>query len=470
MEIREYVEVLRKNWLLIIAMGLVGLAAGAGISLVMPPEYESRTQIYVSTRSDTEDPWELLQGADYSRQVVNSYVDVINTGLVLDPVVAELGLEMSAAELSEHVLASSPLDSALIDIRAFSPSAEQAAQIANAVGESFKAAVQTELEPAYGDGASLVTLTTTQKALVPGSPERPNLFLNLALGLMLGLAVGYAIALFRRLLDTRIHTAEELEAITTAPVLGTIVDDADLEKHRVIVESKPQSPRAESFRSLRTSLQFLNVDSRNRSYVITSANQGEGKSTTALNLAAVLAQAGSRVIVVDSDLRLPMIADYLGIEGGAGLTDVLIGTAELTDVVQKWGQTEFYVLPAGRIPPNPSELLGSDEMARLLETLHDSYDYVIFDAPPARTVTDATVLGKLVSGVLLVVAAGKTTKPELESTLRGLETTGIDLLGVIVTHLPPGELDNYYYTQYSSAAEEEEERKKRGRVKGTHAK
>lgn len=452
MELREYVLILRKNWVLVVVFAILGLGAGAGASLLATPEYQSRTQLYVSVRSDSGSTGDLVQGANYSRQIVNSYVDVVKTGVVLDPVVEQLQLDMTGAELSEYVSASSPLDSTLINITTASPSPEQSALIANAVGESFQEVVRTQLEPETDNGGSLVSLTTTQAALVPDEPVSPNAMINLALGLLVGLAAGYGIAILRTVLDRRVHSPEDIAQITDKPLLGGIIDDPDAEQNRLIVNSMPQSPRAESFRALRTNLQFLNVGSKGRVFVVTSPNPSEGKSTTSLNLAFTLSQTGSRVALVEGDLRLPTFSKYLGIEGGAGLTDVLIGRADLDDVLQRWGQNQFYVLAAGRIPPNPSELLGSAEMEKTLKTLREQFDYVIIDAPPVLAVTDAAVLGKMAAGLLMVVATGSTKKQELEGALKALETAGTNVLGVVATMVPSKGPDGYSYGGYGSGA------------------
>lgn len=445
MELREYVAILRKNWVLVVIVTILGLGAGAVASLLATPDYQSRTQLYVSVRSDGGTTGELVQGANYSRQIVNSYVAVVKTGVVLDPVVEELQLDITGAELASYVSASSPSDSTLINITAISPSAEQSALIANAVGESFKEVVRTQLEPETENGASPVNLTTIQNALAPTAPISPNVPINLALGLLVGLALGYGLAILRSVLDRRIYSTQDIEQITDKPLLGGIIDDPGVEKNRLIVHTQPNSPRAESFRALRTNLQFLNVGTKGRVFGITSANPGESKSTTSLNLAFALAQSGSRVALVEGDLRLPSLSGYLDIEGAAGLTDVLIGRAEVDDVLQRWGQNEFYVLPAGRIPPNPSELLGSEEMEQLLNSLSERFDYVIIDAPPVLAVTDAAILGKMTAGLLMVVATGSTTKQDLESALKTLDTAGTNVFGVVAAMIPAKKSSNYNY-------------------------
>lgn len=446
MELREYMSILAKNWVLIVITAILGVAAGAGVSLLTTPEYQSRTQVYVSVSSGAGSASDMVQGANFSRQIVNSYVDVVSTGLVLEPVVEKLGLEMSANQLASHITAASPADTALINITATSPSPEQAAQIANEVGESFRNVVQTELEP-EGEN-SPINLTTTQTALPPSSPVSPNVLMNVALGLLVGLAIGVGIAVLRTVLDTRIHSLRDVEEVTDKPLLGGIVSDSDVRKTPLVMQAKKHSPIAESFRVLRTNLQFLNVDDAASVFVITSSNPGEGKSTTATNLALALAEAGSRVALVEADLRLPKVSEYLNVEGGAGLTDVLIGKADLNDVMQRWGRSQMYYLPAGRIPPNPSELLGSEGMRKIIDTLEDTFDYVIIDAPPALAVTDAAVVGHGKASILIAVAAGSTKKPELESTLTALDHAGVDVVGIVATMLTPKAAPGYGYGNY----------------------
>ncbi|BAC17167.1 chain length determinant protein [Corynebacterium efficiens YS-314] len=448
MELREYATILMKNWVLIVITSILGVAAGAGFSLLATPEYQSRTQIYVSVRSAAGTTGDLVQGANFSRQIVNSYVDVAKTGLVLEPVIDELGLEMSANQLASHLTVASPTDTALINITASSPSPEQAAEIANAVGESFKNVVQTQLEPDADAENSLINLTTTQNALPPSSPVSPNIPMNIVLGLLVGLAIGVGIAVLRTVLDTRIHSLKDVEAITDKPLLGGVLEDPEVKKNPLVMQTKPHSPNAEAYRAFRTNLQFLNVDESSSIFVITSPNPGEGKSTTSINLALALAESGSRVALIEADLRLPKISKYLNMEGGAGLTDVLIGKAELNDVLQRWGRTQLYVLPAGRIPPNPSELLGSSAMTQIIDEVDEGFDYVIIDAPPILAVTDAAVIGHGKAGVLVAVASGATKRPELEAAIQTLDHAGSNMLGVVVTMLPAKAAAGYGYGNY----------------------
>lgn len=453
MELRDYVRILHKNWVLIVAVTLIGIIGGAGASILMTSKYEASTQLYVSVRGESQNTGELVQGSNFARQSVQSYVNIVGTESVLGPVIEELGLEDTSAALSERVGANTPLNTSLVNITVTDDDPVEAAEIANAIGASFTHIVQDQLEATDSEEApSPVKLTTVQPATVPEAPVSPRTNLNIALGALVGLALGIGIAVLRTVLDTRIHSLHDIEQVTNAPMLGGITYDPEAKQRPLIVHADPRNPRAESFRSLRTNLQFLAVNDdserRGRSYVISSAGPSEGKSTTTANLAIALAEAGSRVALLDGDLRLPKVAEYMGLEGGAGLTDVLIGRAEVADVLQRWGTGQLYVLPSGKVPPNPSELLGSKAMGELMSTLHEHFDFVLIDAPPLLLVTDAAVISKRTNGTVLVAASGSTRKQGLEAAIRTLEAAGGDLRGIIVTMLPTKGPDSYGYGAY----------------------
>jgi len=449
-ELRDYLRIIHKNWILIVAFSLLGVAAASTVSIVATPKYVSSTELYVSVRSGVDSATsELVQGTSFARQAVTSYVSIVNSARVLEPVIDDLGLDVTSQQLAARVTAGSPLNTVLIQISVTDDDPVMAANIANSVGENFIDVVVNVLEKPEGDGASMVKIETVQPALPAAKPASPNVPLNLVLGLLVGLAVGIGTAVLRTVLDTRIHSSHDVELVTDKPLLGGISFDPDAQKRPLVVHVDPRSPRAESFRTLRTNLQFLNVDSGPRSFVVTSSVPGEGKSTTAANLAISLAETGARVALVDGDLRLPRVAQYMGIEGAVGLTDVLIGRAQLSDVLQKWGRAQLYVLPSGRIPPNPSELLGSGNMERLLLSLTSDFNYVIIDSPPLLLVTDAAVVSKLADGAILVAASGRTKRAELTAAVRALDHIGSKLLGVVVTMLPTKGPDAYGYGTYA---------------------
>jgi non-specific protein-tyrosine kinase len=244
-----------------------------------------------------------------------------------------------------------------------------------------------------------------------------------------------AAAVLRDQLDTTVGGAGDLEGLSGSVPLGVIPFDSDTKASPLVIADQ-FSGRAEAFRTLRTNLQFADVDNPPRLIVVTSALPSEGKTTTACNLALTLALSGSRVILVDGDLRKPMAGTLLGIDSGAGLTNVLAGQHALDDVVVRVQRDLLAVLPSGPTPPNPSELLGSQHMATLLQTLAGRYDVVVIDAPPLLPVTDAAVLSTLADGALLVVRNGKTRRDDAERALKALAAVNAKMLGSVLNCAP----------------------------------
>lgn len=442
MELSDYIRILRKNWLVIVITTLLGLAAAAGYSLTRTPLYESQSVVFVQSQAGTTVS-ELQQGSNFAQARITTYVGLVREPIVLNPVITALKLNKSAAELAASVTSSNPLNSTLIEISVKDADPIQAADIANAIGASLAATVERIDTPA-GQDVGPIKLTRVRDALPSDAPVSPRIPVNLALGALIGFALGMGIAAVRAVLDNRVRSPRDVEALTDRPLIGAIPLDPKAKERPLIIQADPLNPRAEAFRSLRTNLQFLEMDG-GHTFVITSSIPTEGKSTTTLNLAIALADSGKRVALVDTDLRKPKVAEYLGIEGGTGLTDVLIGRAKVSDVLLPWGNRSLYVLPAGKIPPNPSELLGSARMKKLLEALSKEFDIVLCDAPPLLPVTDAAVLSRVTSGAIMAVAVGKTTTHQLEGALDALETVGAKVAGVVLTMVPTKGADAYGY-------------------------
>jgi capsular exopolysaccharide synthesis family protein len=442
MELSDYIRVLRKSWLIIVAAALVGVAAAAAYSLTRTPIYAAESQVFVSTQGSGTTA-ELQQGNTFTQARVTTYANLVTTPLVMAPVIDDLGIDATAAELAKHVAASSAINTTIISIAVQDADPVLAADIANELSQSLTETVQ-KIETPAGSDVSPVLLTSVTEAQPSTVPVSPNVPLNLILGGLVGLALGIGIAILREVLDTRVRTQRDVAAVTDRPLIGAIPFDPRAKDRALIVHDDPLSPRSEAFRALRTNLQFLDMDG-GHSFVITSSLPSEGKSTTALNLALALADAGKNVALLDADLRKPKVAEYLGIEGGAGLTDVLIGRARVEDVMQSWGDRSLYVLPSGRIPPNPSELLGSQHMQTLLADLERSFDVVICDAPPLLPVTDAAILAKQTSGAIVIVSTGRTTTHQLSSAIEALDTVGARVAGLVMTMTPTKGPDSYGY-------------------------
>jgi len=450
MELRDYLGILRQRWVSIVLVTVLAVAAATAATLLTTPVYQARSQVFVSVRTggSTSD---LAQGSNFTRNQVKSYTDLVTSPRVLQPVIDRLGLTLTPEQLAGSITASSPLDTVLINVSASNEDPQLASDITNATAESLATQV-IELEKPQDSNVSPVEISTVRTATPPGAPSSPNTNVNIGLGLLVGLALGVGLAVLREVLDTKIRTATDVARVTDASIIGSIGYDDDAPEHPLIVQTSPHSHRSEAFRRLRTNLQFLDIADRPQSIVVTSSMPGEGKSTTVINLAIPLADAGSRVLLVDADLRRPSVSDYMGLEGEVGLTTVLIGRAAVEDVVQPWGNGNLHVLPSGQIPPNPSELLGSRSMANLLDHLTSQYDIVLIDTPPLLPVTDAAILAKLTGGALVVVGADRIHHAQLNEAVGNLETVGARVLGVVLNRLARNQTEAYTYYDYSPAA------------------
>lgn len=454
MDLKDYLRILRENWLPIVLITLLGLGLAAGATALTQPKYTASTQVFVAVGGG-DSATEILQGSSFSEKRVTSYVSLAKSPRVLQPVIDELGLDTTAEELAETVTANAPLQTVLINIGATHTDPERAAQIADATAESLIRTVG-EVETPEASGEPLVDLSVVDEARIPDAPSSPRTLLNLALGLVIGAALGVAYALLKTILDTRIRRREDVERITDAPVLGVVAEDRTAEDEPLLtVDASTGGPRAESYRQLRTHLKFTNVDGGTQTVVVTSSVPGEGKTTTATNLAVMIAESGARVLIVDADLRRPRVAKTLGVEGAVGLSTILSGQIDVEDAVQVWGESgELDVIASGEIPPNPSELLGSENMRRVLDWAQQNYDIVLLDAPPLQPVTDPTVLAAQCSGVVLVCRVdGYNHREPLREALENLEASGARLLGLVLTRVPVKRSGYQYYDYQPDAAE-----------------
>jgi capsular exopolysaccharide synthesis family protein len=472
LDLRDYVRILRRNVLLIVGATLMGVLVGGAASLVIKPTFTSETQLFVGIPSSST-VTDLQQGNTFSQARVQSYVKTVPTRVVLQPAIDDLELNTTPRELSKRVSATTDPETVLIKISVVDVSAEQAAATAQAIANSLIRAVDNLETPKTG-GSSPVSLSIVEPAEAPSEPTSPNTRLNLVLGFVIGLTMGLGAAVLRSAFDSRIGSEADVRHVTHAPLLGGIAFDHDAVRRPLLTQAAATSQRAETFRQLRTNLQFANVSGRAQTILVTSSLPGEGKSTTAMNLAISLAQAGQSVCLVDADLRRPAIAQYLGLDRNVGLTTALVGEIDVEDVLQHWGDDRLSVLASGQVPPNPSELLGSDEMKALITRLESIFDSVIIDAPPLLPVTDAAVLSRHVGGVVAVIGANKLKQQDLRKSLEALKMVNATLLGIVLNLLPLTGPDAYAYSYYrdeeSASVPDEPSHPEQGRLPVVNAK
>lgn len=451
MELQDYLRIVRKRWMTIVITTLVVVGLAAGWTALQTKQYTSTTQFFVSV-SGTDDTMALQQGSTFTQQRVKSYAQLLKTPRALNPVLDELGEDTPTADLAEQITVTNPPDTILLEVSVTDSDPEHAQEIATAIGKTFPAVVSEVESPEDESQASPIKVTLVEPASTSDTPTSPVPARNLALGLVLGLLLGVGLAVLRHLLDTTVRTDEDVEEVTEEPVIGAVHYDPRAGKEPLIVQSDPSSPRSEAFRAVRTNLMFVDAANHPRTILLTSSIPGEGKSTTIANLALTLAQSGSSVCLIEADLRRPRLMEYLGLEGSVGLTDVLIDRADLDDVLQPYGANRLEVIGAGAIPPNPSELLASDAMSRVLSQLSVRFDYVLIDTPPVLPVTDAVVLSTKVDGVIVLVGTTIVRKEQLEATLESLGAVDNTLLGLVlnrVGHKTSGGYGSGYYGYYA---------------------
>ncbi len=276
----------------------------------------------------------------------------------------------------------------------------------------------------------------------PGAPVRPNEISNALLGAAIGLIVTGSIAFIVEYLDDTLKTPEDIDRVLNLPVVGFVSDAEELSVNLEsndgqigpYVSNYPRAPLGEAFRTLRTNLEFANVDDSLKTILVTSAGPGEGKTTIAANLAATFSQQQKRVVLLDCDLRKPKLHKIFDIANDIGMSDVFIGRAELQEATYLFG-SNLAVVTSGRLPSNPAELLGSDSMTQFLDSVVEISDVVVIDSPPS-IVTDAAILSTKVDGVVLVVNPGRTHADDARAQLEQMRRAGARVVGVVLNRIP----------------------------------
>ena len=450
MELITYWRLLVQNRILVGLLTVLGFVASVSITFSATPLYKSEAKLFVSTPAAALDISTLATGGSFSQQRVKSYAQIINSPMTLKPIIKKLELDLTPEELAEQITSSAPLDTVLIDISVTDPDPLLAADIANALTEQFgKTVAALELKGLGSD--SIVKVSTVQNAIPATSPSSPKKAINYMLGILLGFSIGIGIASLRRLLDNTVKNEDDL---TGTPLLAAVGFDKMADEKPLITQIGRYAARTEAFRTIRTNLQYLRPDSPPRVIVITSALPNEGKTTSAMNLALSLSQAGSKTLLIEADLRRPKISIYMEFDSkSSGLTEILSSTKSISTLllkknIRRFEDSKLDILPSGVVPPNPAELLASQRFDKLIAVLRRKYQYVIIDCPPLLPVTDAAIVSARVDGTILVVHAGTTKKPQFTGARDAMVSVGSSVLGVVLNMIPESSLEYEYGYRY----------------------
>lgn len=443
MDVRDYLRILRQRWPSIFFCALLVATAAGALTALQTSQYASNARLFVST-SQTDDS-QLLQGGQHSAQRVKSYADLVTSRELANRVIADLGLDVEPNVLTRAVSAQVVAETVNLQLTVTDTDPSEAQRLAQSYAEQLTDMVR-ELETSPGQKDAPIKATIVDSASYSEAPVSPKPVRNVGLGLMLGLMFGFGIAVLRSAYDTRITSPDDINELIDEPILGTIGFDSDAKETPLITSISSHAPRAESFRMLRTNLQFVDVDTDQKIFVVTSAVPAEGKTSTAVNLALSLAQGGSRTLLVDGDLRRPAAAERLGFDNEVGVTSVLIGRVGVQDALQTDPESGLHFLASGPIPPNPAELLQSQAMVELLKTLRATYDVVLIDASPLLPVTDAALLSANADGAILVIRHGRTTRDQVTVSVERLRAVDAKVTGVVLNMMPTkGKRHGYGY-------------------------
>lgn len=477
MEFSQLLRLFRRRWPLILACTLLAALLGAGWAAMQPRAYSASATGTVTASAPATDPSSAAVYENLAQSKVASYVQWAESRAVAQYVIDSLELDRTPEALVQNVTIRNPADTPVVIVEADAESPELARDIATAWIQGLA------IEGAKLDGGSLdgsegaqpvLILQVTELAALPGEPVSPNLRLTLLVSVALGALAGVGVSMLLTMLDRRVRSVAQLEEAFELPVIGTIpqvksggADDS------LLVEEVAQGANsrggfsrvAESLREIRTNLQYVHVDDPPRVVVVSSAVPGEGKSAVTANLALTMAAAGQPVVVIDADLRKPTVAKTFGLVEGVGLTDVLAGRAAVDDVVQTYNDMpNLLVIGAGRVPPNPSELLGTNAMRALLREL-SAEAMVLIDAPPLVPVTDAAILAPLTDGIMVVASANSTSIDLVDKAIANLERVKVKPLGLILNRLRGSGAEYGYYGQsayYYASSDSESAKRTRG--------
>lgn len=502
--LRDYLDILsRRRWMI---LGVVVLAVGAALALVLlqQPTYQSSVRLIIEpVITGDETPSAVQQHIDTQREVVSSLG-------VARAAADYIGADDDPSALLRHMVVQIVKDTQVLEIRATAATPERAAAIADAFAQSYlsfrrdqaleratdaataiqqrvdrtrdrldeladereTASPQRQREIDQEEAALLaqlgqqsVQLSSLQNpgelvrgggeiirpAEVPSRPATPKPVSTLALALLGGLVLGVGAAFVRDVLDDSVQNDEQVQNLTGAPVVGhipQITTRRGREVPALITLTEPGHPAGEAFRTLRTNVAFLNVARKRRSLLVTSVAMGEGKTTVATNLAIAAAQAGTRVVLIDGDVRRPRVHERFGQPNGPGLSDVLLTGEDPARFVVDVGIENLRIMTAGQKPPNGPELLGSRRMGDLLADLEDVADLVLIDGPPVLGLADALNLSALARGTLLVIDVNGPRSRNVRSTAQRLAAVGGSLAGIVLTRM---DARNPYYF-YDSVA------------------
>ena len=527
LDVRQYLAVLSHwAWLLILSAVLAGTVSLL-VSLNMAPIYRSTTTVLVNEAPATKNAD--YNSVLMSKQLTSTYAEMMANDLVLKQVADQVRIANTPEEMRKWISINPVRDTQIIQVAVQTTDPAFSASIANAIVSAFSTQIQEiqtkrfsqsklTLENQLAETDKQITsfVKQAEMATTPGEKDRldakvveyrtiysnlltsyeqirlseaqsvssvvqvvpavsnpdpvePNIWRNTILAALLGFLIAAVALIARESLDDTVKTPNEITRMFDLPILG-VINHHGSEGTSPITVSEPRSPFSEAYRALRTNINYASVDRPLRTLLITSAVPGDGKSTTIINLGVVLAQNGKKVIIADCDLRRPQIHTHFGLTNRQGMSTLFALSGDgLNSVRQSTPVDGLTVVTSGSLPPNPSELMGSQKLQTILASMRNAADIILIDTPPTLTVTDASALAPSLDGILLVVRPGKTKMSALRQTVEQLRQVNARILGVVMNDVAvSGKPYSYHYNYYHNYSENQEyfdPREKKKKVK-----
>jgi len=524
MDLKAYFDPLKKWWWLLLVASLVAAVSSFIVTRQQPPVYQASTALVIGRSA--YDPNPTANDLWIGQQLANYYADIAQRDQVQNATMETLGLDwlpeysvrplpnsqiieilvrdtnplraqVVANELANQLILQAPtttqgqdqdnqafINEQLTNLQnKITETQDEITNLQNQLADMNSArqiadtqqeivALESKLTTLQSNYAALLSssgqdaensLTVIEQASLPSVPVGPNKGMIILLSTTIGFLLASGAAYLLEYLDNTFKSSKEITEALQVPIIGMIPDSGKGNSDSVFVADNPRSATAESFRSLRTNLEFADVDGNQKVLLVTGAGINIGKTFVSVNLANIIAQTGKSVILMDADLRKPSVHSYLGITNSKGLSDTFLGSFNinlyLNAVIQNLEGNNIKVIPGGRPPPNPTELLGSKKMDQIIETIKQMADVIIIDGPPLL-IADAIILSKKVDGVLVVVRHGYTNENMAKAAIEQLKRAEVKILGVVYNQIPTS-MDGYpgwqqYYNKYYISENENE--------------
>jgi len=439
MELKDYLAIIRKRILVIIGVTVVIVAATLGFSYMQKPIYKASTTLMVSASTTGYDEYSAIQIIE---KLLQTFTKISTSRPVLEKASEMVNHKKDVRQFQDAVSSQVLMNTQLIQISAEAGDPQMAMAMANAAADSLVAFLREE------EGAnSSYKIEQVEPALAPSSPVSPKPLRNGIIGGFLGLMLGFGTASLLEYLDVSVKSKDELSALLEKPVLGEIplVTYGKLENGKQ--ESSEKDEILEQTRTLRTNIQYLDLENNLKTILLTSPQLKEGKTFLSLQLARAYAATGKKVALVDADLRKELHI-FEETPSEQGITNVILGSLELADALVDTDMELLKYLPSGPLPPNPSEMLDSSGMQRVLGELDKDFDVIIMDSSPIGMFSDPLVLASKVDGVILVAAARSTSSASLKAANELLMGPNINLMGTVLNKVKASRQQYYDYAYY----------------------